>query len=97
MEEVIFSGWVGLGLGVLSRVFVPWLNARRANPDEAKWSWRFVWPQIIAVAIVLLLLPLLLGTSLESVGDMTFVSAYLSGYAVADIGRLVDKRFVENR
>jgi hypothetical protein len=87
-----FVGWIGLFLGVISRVFVPWLNARRANPETAQWSWRYVWPQAIAVVIVLLLLPLLLGTTIESVGDMTLVSAYLAGYAVADIGRLVDKR-----
>jgi hypothetical protein len=85
-----FIGWVGLGFGVVSRIFIPWLNSRRVNPDEAKWSWRYVWPQLVAVLIVALGLPLVL-TNVEGVGQLSFAPAYLIGWAVADVGRFVDK------
>lgn len=87
---MLYLGWVGLGLGVVSRIFIPWLNARRVNPDEAQWSWRYIWPQLVSVAIVALGLPLVLG-SVEGIGALAFVPAYLIGWAVADVGRFVDK------
>lgn len=87
---MLYLGWVGLGMGVVSRIFIPWLNARRVNPDEAQWSWRYIWPQLVAVAIVALGLPLVLG-SVEGIGELAFVPAYLIGWAVADVGRFVDK------
>ena len=86
----MFIGWIGLAFGVISRIFVPWLNERRNNPDNAKWSWRYVWPQLVAVAVVALLLPLVL-SSLESIGAMPFGAAYISGWGAADIGRFADK------
>ena len=86
----MYLGWIGLGVGVLSRIFVPWLNERRLNPDNAKWSWRYVWPQIIAVVVVTLLLPLVI-SDLESIGAMAFGPAWLIGWAAADIGRFADK------
>lgn len=89
MDASLYLGWVGLGLGVISRIFIPWLNARRVNPDEANWSWRFVWPQLIAVVIVILGLPLLL-SNVEGIGQLAFAPAYLIGWAVADVGRFVD-------
>lgn len=87
---MMYLGWIGLGVGVLSRIFVPWLNERRLNPDNAKWSWRYVWPQIIAVVVVTLLLPLVI-SDLESIGAMAFGPAWLIGWAAADIGRFADK------
>lgn len=89
MDTSLYLGWVGLGLGVISRIFIPWLNARRVNPDEANWSWRYVWPQLIAVVIVILGLPLLL-SNVEGIGQLAFAPAYLIGWAVADVGRFVD-------
>ena len=83
-------GWVGLGLGLVSRIFVPWLNERRLNPDNAKWSWRYVWPQLIGVVVVVLLLPLVL-SNLETIGELTFGVAYVAGWGAADIGRVADK------
>lgn len=87
--DIQYLGWVGLGLGVISRIFIPWLNVRRVNPDEADWSWRYVWPQLIAVVIVALGLPLVL-SSVESIGQLAFTPAWLIGWAVADVGRFVD-------
>lgn len=85
-----YVGWVGLGAGVVSRVFIPWLNARRVNPDEAQWNWRYVWPQLLAVVIIVLGLPLVL-SNVENVGSLGFAAAYLIGWAVADVGRFLDK------
>lgn len=87
---MLYVGWVGLGLGVVSRIFIPWLNERRLNPEEAKWSWRYIWPQLAAVAIIALGVPLVL-SNLESVGALAFAPAYLIGWAIADVGRFVDK------
>lgn len=91
----MYLGWVGLGMGLVSRVFIPWLNERRLNPDEAQWSWRYVWPQLIAVAIVVLALPLLV-PNIEAVGELALAPAYLAGWGAADVGRLVDKAVTKN-
>ena len=85
----MFVGWIGLTFGVISRIFVPWLNERRNNPDNAKWSWRYVWPQLVAVVVVALLLPLVL-SNVEAIGEMAFGAAYVIGWGVADIGRFAD-------
>lgn len=86
----MFVGWIGLAFGVISRIFVPWLTARRNNPDTADWSWRYIWPQLIGVVVVALLLPLVL-SNLESIGALPFSAAYLVGWGAADIGRFADK------
>ena len=90
MDTSLYLGWVGLGLGVTSRIFIPWLNARRVNPETADWSWRYIWPQLVAVLIIALGLPLVL-SGVESVGQLAFAPAFLVGWAVADVGRFVDK------
>jgi len=75
-------------LGVFGRVFLPWLNARRSNPD-LPWSWRMIWPQLVTGLIVLIVAPLI--TGLEALGSLKPVAAYLSGWAAADVGREIDK------
>lgn len=90
MDITPFLGWIGLGLGVISRIFVPWLQARRQNPEEAQWSWRYIWPQIAGVTIVALLLPLVI-SDLTAIGGMAFGAAYVVGWGAADMGRFVDK------
>lgn len=90
MDISLYLGWVGLLLGVLSRIFIPWLNARRLNPEKADFSWPFVWPQLAAVVIVALGLPLVI-TNIEAVGQLALTSAYLIGWGAADVGRFVDK------
>lgn len=89
MDLSIYLGWIGLGLGIISRIFIPWLNERRLNPDEAKWSFRYIWPQIAAVVIAALALPLV--PSIETVGTMGLAPAYLVGWGAGDIGRFIDK------
>lgn len=86
----VYIGWFGLALGLVSRIFVPWLKARSDDPENAKWSWRYVWPQLIAVVIAGLLLPLVV-SDLAGIGEMAFGAAWLIGWAAADIGRFADK------
>jgi len=78
--------WLSMTLGVVARVFVPWLAKRRQEPDKAKWNWKFVWPQLVSVALIFLLLPLLIG-DLADMGGLPWQAAWLAGWAAADIGR----------
>jgi hypothetical protein len=60
-EQVV--PYVFLLLGILSRVFLPWLISRRNAAHTGQplpWSWRYVWPQLVSVGVVVLLLPFLL-------------------------------------
>ena len=78
--------WISLAVGVLARIFVPWLAKRRENPEQAQWKWTFVWPQLISVVLIFLLLPLLIG-DLVGLGGLPWQAAWLAGWAAADIGR----------
>ena len=78
--------WVSMTVGVLARVFVPWLAKRRENPEGAKWAWKFVWPQLVSVVLIFLLLPLLIG-DLAALGGLPWQAGWLAGWAAADIGR----------
>lgn len=82
----MLAPWVSMTVGVMARVFVPWLAKRREEPEEAKWSWKFVWPQLVSVGLIFLLLPLLLG-DLSEMGGLPWQAAWLAGWAAADIGR----------
>lgn len=83
--------WLALvlfGLGVLARVFVPWLIVRIKKPDdpESKWSWRYIWPQLVAVLVLLLVAPILMDDP-EALTDMRPVMAYIVGWGTADLGK----------
>ena len=84
-----YLAWIARVFGVLSRVFVPFLLARRDNPD-LPWTWRYIWPQLITVLVIFLLLPLLIA-DLEAVSSLAPAVAYLAGWAAADVGREADK------
>jgi hypothetical protein len=84
-----YLAWIFLILGVLSRVFVPFLLARRNDPSLS-WSWRFIWPQLITVLVIFLVLPLLIA-DLSAVSGLAPAVAYLAGWAAADVGRETDK------
>ncbi len=83
---LMLAPWVSMAVGVLARVFVPWLAKRREEPDMFKWSWKFVWPQFVSVGLIFLLLPLLIG-DLSKMGGLPWQAAWLAGWAAADIGR----------
>ncbi len=88
------ASWISLTLGVLARIFVPWLAKRRENPEEAKWAWKFVWPQLVAVVLIFLLLPLVV-SDLAAVGNLPWQAAWLAGWAAADLGMETYKAFAK--
>lgn len=75
------------GLGALSNVFVPWLIKRVKDPDspDSKFSWRYVWPKLVTFLIILLVAPVI--GNVEAITGLTFVPAYLAGWAIADLGQ----------
>ncbi len=73
-------------LGFVARVFVPWLIARSKNPANSQWSWRYVWPQLIAVIVLLLVAPIV-APNIEEVGQLSMVPAYILGWGTADLGK----------
>ena len=81
--------WIFLVFGVLSRIFVPFLLARRDDPTLS-WSWRYIWPQLITVLVVFLVLPLLIA-DLSAISTLAPTVTYLAGWAAADVGREADK------
>ena len=84
--NIEFLPWISLVIGVLARVFVPWLAKRREAPQEAKWQWPYVWPQLLSVGLIFLLLPLVV-SDIGAVGKLPYQAAWLAGWAAADIGR----------
>jgi hypothetical protein len=73
-------------VGLLARIFIPWLAVRRRDPEAAKWDWNQVWPQILSFVMIVLLLPLLV-SDLRMIWDMEPQAAWLVGWATGDIGR----------
>jgi len=70
------------------------LAKRRANPEEAQWSWKFVWPQLVSVLLIGLLLPLLI-SNLAGIGNLPWQAAWLVGWGAADLGRETYKIFAK--
>lgn len=83
--------WVGLFLGLASRIFVPFLAARQKEPTLS-WDWRYVWPQLLMFALVVLVLPLLLD-DLSVINELPFQVAWIAGWGAADVGREIIKAF----
>jgi len=88
MEDMLPYVW--LGLGVLARMIIPWLLKLYKGADMAAWDWKYLYGQLIGAAIVFFAIPVLIG-DLEAVAKLGFQAAFMSGYAAADIGRLMDK------
>ena len=85
------TSWIALGvffLGIIARVFVPFLIKRAKHPDapDSKWNWKYVWPQLIVVLVLVLVAPLV-ADDLNNLLSLGVVPAYLSGWAAADIGK----------
>jgi hypothetical protein len=81
--------WVSLAvfiLGVVARVFVPWLIARSKDPANGQWSWKYLWPQLIAVLVLILVAPIV-APNIEEVGQLSMVPAYILGWGTADLGK----------
>ena len=78
--------WLSLFVGLAARVFVPWLAKRRYDPDNAKWQWRYLWPQVLGFVLLLVVLPLIV-SDLRAIYDMPAQAAWVLGWGAADIGR----------
>lgn len=89
MDVRLLAG-IAFGLGAIARVFVPWLIKRVREPDspESKWNWRYLWPQLVTVLVLLLVAPLVAG-DLDKTLALAPVPAYLSGWAIADLGKTI--------
>ena len=82
----VYVAYFSLFAGLVLRIVIPWLAKRQQDPENAKWDWRYVWPQVLSVVIVALLLPLTLA-DLASVGVIPAQAAWVLGWGAADIGR----------
>lgn len=76
---------IAFGLGAAAKLFVPWLIKRYRNPDapDSQWNWRYFWPQLAALAVVLLVAPLIT-PDIETISTLPPVAAYLAGWGLGD-------------
>jgi hypothetical protein len=88
MDFSDFVPYIVFALGVLSRIFLPWLAARKEDPNLS-WSWVYIWPQLVTAAVIAMVLPLIV--DLAAVADLDLPAAYLAGWGAADVGRTADK------
>ena len=90
MEQ--FVPYIGLAVGVVARVILPWLIKRLESPSP--WDWNKAAGQLVAG--VLAFITLLAAN--PTIGEMTWqgalaigVAAAAGGWGAADIGRTVKK------
>jgi hypothetical protein len=76
--------WFLLILGIIARILVPWLIARREDPT-LPWSWHYVWPQLVSFVVIVLMLPLMV-SDLAQVSHLELQFAFLVGWGAADVG-----------
>jgi hypothetical protein len=88
MDNLVWLPYVAIMLGVFCRAIIPWLRELQSNPDVG-WDWRYLRGQLIGAVMVVLALPLLI--DLQNASNWSFLPAWLSGWAAADIGRMFDK------
>lgn len=86
------ANWLTLGtfvLGIVGRVFVPWLLARAKAPEAetSKWNWRYVWPQLVMIVVLGAISPMI--ADVETLFDAGAVVAYTSGWGAADFGKTI--------
>lgn len=80
--------FVAFGLGVIARVFIPYL--REWLDSRAPFDWRFVVGQLLGALVALI--PMLASAEwLGGIAGLTWPAAVAYGWAAADIGREVDK------
>ena len=99
----MYIGYIFLVMGVLARMFIPYLvklykNSRAEKngntPAKLNWEWKYLRGQAIAALIIFIAFPLLV-SDLASVGGWDQQAAFLAGYGVAEIGRFVDATITE--
>ena len=93
MEYVTYLPWLALVVGILARMIGPYLIelyvASEAG-DKIAWQWKYLRGQLILTAVVFLILPYIF-PDLTMVGEMGVQQAWVQGFAVAAIGRELDK------
>ena len=83
--------WISLVIGMLGRVFIPWLVARQGD-TSLPWEWKFVWPQMLSFLLVILVVPLVI-PDLDAITSLGPQAAWLVGWGAADVGRQTYKAF----
>ena len=79
-------------LGGATRAIVPWLlKLYQKEAGWSDWEWGYLRGQLIAVLLFVLAMPVLVQNLPDIIGSNDWYTAWLTGYASADIGRLVDK------
>lgn len=86
--------YISLVFGLLMRVFIPWLAKRQVDPENAKWNWKYVWPQLLSFGLVFLLVPLTVA-DIGAVGDIPAQAAWVLGWGAGDIGRKTYKTLAQ--
>lgn len=81
---------VSLFLGILARIFVPFIKERRDNP-ELTWDWKYTRGPVLAFVVVFLMLPLLIPNLADTIRNSDPQTIWLVGWGVGDIGREADK------
>lgn len=94
MEYSEFVPYVGLLVGVLGRVIVPWLIKRLQEPNGLNWDWKKAWAQLLTGLLSFLALlaanpqlPTLTWTQALGLG----LASAAAGWGFADAGREVKK------
>ena len=90
-----FLPYFSLFVGLLARVFVPWLAKRRLDPGKYAWQWKLLWPQLLAFVLIMMVLPLVIG-DLEAIAVFGPQAAWLIGWGAADIGSQTYKAFAKD-
>lgn len=85
-------GYLFLFLGIAARVVLPWLVKvyKSAEGESVTWSWDYLKGQSLLLALFVVALPLVAG-DMSVIPAMEFQTAFVAGYTMADVSRLVSK------
>jgi hypothetical protein len=85
-------GYLFLFLGVVARLVLPWLVKvyKSAEGEDVSWSWDYLRAQALVMALFVVALPLIAG-DMSVIPTMEFQTAFVAGYTMADVSRLINK------
>jgi len=85
-------GYLFLFLGVAARLVLPWLVKvyKSAEGEDVSWSWKYLRAQALLLALFVVALPLIAG-DMSVIPTMEFQTAFVAGYTMADVSRLINK------
>lgn len=93
MDYITYLPWLALALGIVTRMVGPYLielYKSNENGDKLTWNWKYLRGQAILTVVVFMALPYLM-PSLDKVGEMALQQAWMAGFAIAAVGRELDK------